>query len=66
MDVNIPVFVKVRFDAEGGGATAYDAHSRLNGLLHHITQLTGDHVLALAWHHRSLDAQQLAADFGPG
>ena len=60
------LLVEVGIDAEALGARAHDAQRRLDRLLHHVAELAGMDQLALARHDRRFDAEQVAADFGPG
>jgi hypothetical protein len=60
------LLVEIRIDAEHSGPAAHHGHGGLDGLLHDLAQLARVGQLALAGHQRGLDAQQLAAHFGPG
>ena len=42
------------------------SHCRMDGFLHHLTQMTGMQCFPLAWHHCCLNGQQLATNTGPG
>ena len=66
VDVDVLLLVEVRLDAQLCRTAAHHGHRGLDGLLHHVAQLAGGEVLALARHGDGLDGEQLATHFRPG
>src|SRR5262249_9175539 len=66
VDVDVQVTVEVLRQAKISGARTHVTHRRLRRFLHDIAQLAGERQPALAFHQRSLGAQHLPADLGPG
>src|SRR5690606_39766670 len=66
VDVHVTVLVEARVDPVGARPAPDDADRGLDRLLHHVAELAGVDLLALALDGDSLDGQKVAADFGPG
>src|SRR3990167_5067864 len=66
MDMDVLLLIEVHRHAQTLGTTADYGLRSGDRFEHHITQRTGLDQLALAWHYRRLDGQQLATDLSPG
>ncbi len=65
MDVNVVVLIEIHRNAEQVGAAAHHRHRRADGLLHHLTELTGVLRFAFPGRDRGLDGQKIAAHLRP-
>ena len=64
--MNILGLIEIRGDAQLGAVGTDIAEGRMDGFLHHVSQITGELQLAGALHHVHLNLKGLSPHTGPG